>query len=341
MWVALFVIALLVVLACWHGPARPPAVGGVSSLERVEIGGIGQWISIRAADPGAPVLLFLHGGPGSANIAKLRQQVPELEQHFVVVNWDQAGAGRSIPIGFDYGNLSIDGMVLDAHDLVTYLKARFGVEKIYLMGFSWGTVLGLELVARYPDDFYAYIGVSQVVSPLEGERISLEYVRRVARETGNERALADLAGIDPASWREDGYPEIGTERNWLLRFGGVYHTTDNYNHEAWMLLRAPEYSLYDVGPWLLGSRRSLRQLWPEMMDIDFFSTIRELHVPVYFFAGRYDYNVPSQLAERYYQGLVDPAGKHLVWFENSAHDIFFDEPDRLAAEMLAILEAQP
>lgn len=341
MWIVFPVIVLLVVLACWSGPARPPAPGGISRLERVELGGVRQWISIRAADPQAPVLLFLHGGPGSANIAKLRQQVPELEQHFVVVNWDQPGAGRSASPGFDYGSLSIERMVWDAHDLVTYLKARFGVEKIYLLGFSWGTVLGLELAARYPGDFYAYIGVSQVVSPLEGERLSLEYVQGVARDTGNAQAVAELADIDPTYRGEDWVHQVTTERNWLLRFGGVYHTTDNYNHEIWMLLRAPEYSLFDIGPWLLGSRRSLRQLWTEVMNVDFFSTIPQLNVPVYFFAGRFDYNVPSALAERYYQGLIDPPGKHLVWFENSAHDIFFDEPDRLVAEMLAILEAQP
>jgi pimeloyl-ACP methyl ester carboxylesterase len=340
MWITLLIIALLLALAARSGPVQPPASSGISRLERVELGGVRQWISIRGADTRAPVLLFLHGGPGSANIAKLRLQVPELERHFVVVNWDQAGAGKSASMGFDYGRLSIEQMVSDAHELVTILRARFGVEKIYLMGFSWGTVIGLELAARYPQDFYAYIAVSQVVALAEGERLSLDYAREAARQAGNEKAIAKLAGIDPAYRSDDWFHQLVTERNWLLHFGGVYHTTNSYNHEIRMLLQAPEYSFFDFCLWPLASSRSLKQLWSEIMKVDFSTAVQELHVPVYFFAGRYDYNTPTQLVERYSLRLRDSAGKQLIWFENSAHDIFFDEPDRVVAETLAILEAQ-
>src|SRR5512134_2623860 len=119
MWIALLIIVLLLGVAVWSGPARPPVSGGISRLEHMELGGVRQWISIRAVDGSAPILLFLHGGPGSANIAKLRQQVPELEQHFIVVNWDQAGAGKSASPGFDYSRLSMEQMISDAHELVT------------------------------------------------------------------------------------------------------------------------------------------------------------------------------------------------------------------------------
>jgi len=339
--IAALTLLILALLGSLTVPARPPAPGGISRLDQVTLGGTRQWISIRAADPHAPVLLFLHGGPGSANIAKLRQQVPGLEQHFVVVNWDQPGAGKSASPGFDYNRLSIGRMIADAHELVGTLKSRFGVEKIYLMGFSWGTVIGLELAARYPDDIYAFISVNQLVSTREGERLSLQYVQEAANQAGNKKAIAELAGIDPAYQSADWQRQLSTERKWLLQFGGVYHTVNNYNHEIGLLLQAPEYSFFNACLWPLYSSRSLQQMWPEVMNIDFFSTVQELHVPVYFFAGRYDYNDPHELTERYYQQLADPAGKHLVWFENSAHDIFLDEPDRLTAETLEILDAQP
>ncbi len=109
----IFVLVLLAFCVSWYGPARSPGPGGMSRLEQVEFGGVRQWISIRTADPDLPVLLFLHGGPGSANLAKLLQQVPELEKYFVVVNWDQRGAGKSALIGTDYNTLSIDQMVSD------------------------------------------------------------------------------------------------------------------------------------------------------------------------------------------------------------------------------------
>ena len=336
MLIAFLVVALL--LAGWSGPARPPASGGISSLEQVDLGGVKQWISIRGSDIHNPVLLFLHGGPGSANIAKLRLQVPELEQHFVVVNWDQRGAGKSASLGFDYSTLSIAQMISDAQELVNYLKVRFGVEKIYLMGFSWGTVIGLLLAEQSPQDFYAYIAVSQEVDTAEAEHLSLEYVRQVARQAGDEQAISELARIVPAYQSEDWFSQITTERKWLLHYGGVYHTTSSYIREIWMLLRSHEYSFMEVALWPGRSSASLKSLWPEVMGVNFFETAPAVGCPIYFFAGRFDYNAPSQLAAAYYEQLDAPAGKHFVWFENSAHDLFYDEPERVTTEILAILE---
>ena len=338
MLLAAIILLLLVSLAFWSGPTNPPAPGGIARLEQVDLGGVHQWISIRSTDPRDPVLLFLHGGPGSANLAKLRLQVPELEKQFLVVNWDQPGAGKSVSLGFDYRSLSLAQMVSDAHELVTTLKARFGVQKIYLMGFSWGTVIGLSLAARYPDDFYAYIGVGQEVNEAEGERISLDYVRQAARHAGNQTAIAELAGIDSSYTTADWFRQVTTERKWLLHYGGVYHTTNSYAHEIWMLTRAHEYSFAEVALWPARSSASLQQLWQEAMGVNFFKTAPSIACPVYFFAGRYDYNVPSQLTGAYYEQLEAPAGKHLVWFEHSAHDIFYDEPQPLEQAVLAILK---
>ncbi len=336
--VLLLVLVMLFILASSYAPGKPPTRNGINSLEQIELGGVQQWISIRAADPHAPVLLFLHGGPGSASLAKLRQQTPELEQHFVVVNWDQPGAGKSTSLAFNYESLSIGQMVSDAHELVTALKARFGVDKIYLMGFSWGTVIGLELAARYPQDFQAYISVSQLVSPTEGERLSLEFVRQAAKQDKNEKALAQLAAIDPTYQGADWQRQIGIQRSWLLHYGGVYHTANSYTHEVWSLLAAREYSFFDACLWPLGSSRSLRQLWPEVMALNFFRSVPTIQIPVYFFVGRHDYNDPASLTEQYAQHLNAPAGKHLVWFENSAHDLIYDEPQKLTREILKVLE---
>jgi pimeloyl-ACP methyl ester carboxylesterase len=340
MLLIVLVLLMLVGLAFWYGPARSPAPGGIDRLEQVELGGVRQWISIRGADPKAPLLLFLHGGPGSANLAKLRLQVPELEQHFVVVTWDQRGAGKSASLGFDYSTLSIEQMVSDAHELVTYLKARFGVEKIYLMGFSWGTVIGLSLADRYPEDFHVFISISQLVNIAEGERLSLEYVQQMAGDAGDARAVAQLAGIDPTYRSDDWFQQLTLERNWLMRYGGEYHTATSYSHEIGMMLKAHEYSLAEVAVWPGRSNASLKQMWPEVMGVNFIQTVPAVHSPIYFFVGRYDYNAPGELTQAYFSQLDAPAGKHLVWFENSAHDLFFDEPGKLVQETLSVLETQ-
>ncbi len=167
------------------------------------------------------MLLFLHGGPGSANLAKLRIQVPELDKHFLVVNWDQRGAGKSFSPRFEPEILLLEQMVSDAHELVEQLKQRFDVEKIYLMGFSWGTVFGLSLVNQCPDDFTAFISVSQVVDYIDGEKLSLEYIQRSAQDTGNAQAVMELTGVDPSYNSTDWFAQLTIERKWLLYFGGV------------------------------------------------------------------------------------------------------------------------
>lgn len=331
-------LAVLVAAICWSRPAPLTAANGINSLEPVKLGGVEQWISIRGENRQNPVLLFLHGGPGSANLAKVRIQAPVLEKHFVVVNWDQRGAGKSFSPFANTAALTREQFLSDAHELVGLLKQRFGVQKIYLLGFSWGTTLGLSLAARYPADFAAFISVSQVVDYRAGEKLSLEYARESARRVGAAPAVAELASVDPAYTFPDWQAQLGTERKWLLAFGGVYHTTNSFSHELGMLLTAPEYSLLEAGLWPLGSSQSLGQMWPELMKVNFFDEVPALGCPVYFFVGRYDYNSPWALTEAYYQKLDAPAGKHLIWFENSAHDIFFDEPEQLTREVLAVLE---
>jgi pimeloyl-ACP methyl ester carboxylesterase len=185
-------------------------------------------------------------------------------------------------------------MTSDAQELVTYSKTRFGVGKIYLMGFSSGTIIGLSLAERSPQDFYAYIAVSQEINTAEAERISLAFVRQAAEHAGDQQALTELAGIDPAYHSEDWFRQITTERKWLLRYGGVYRIATSYTHEIWMLLRSHEYSLVEAALWPGRSSASLKQMWPEVLGVNFFDTVPALNCPVYFFVGRHDLNVPGQ-----------------------------------------------
>jgi pimeloyl-ACP methyl ester carboxylesterase len=321
MWIIPWAVVALGFLFFWSGPSglSGRTATGINTLEAIELNGSEQWISIRATDAGHPVLLLLHGGPGSANLALLHQQMPKLEHHFIVVTWDQRGAGKSVQ-RLDNEPLSIAQMQADKHALVQYLKARFGVKKIYLVGFSWGTELGLSYASQYPKNLYAYIGVSLFVNALEAETLSLDYTRRIAREQNNQAALNELATIDPTTYTSPtGLAQIQIQRKWLLKFGGVYHTHDNYNHEILSILAAPEYSLVDFIFWPKGSSHSLKQLYPEVLQINFFDSIPRVDVPVYFLVGRYDYNTPFALVERYYAQLDAPSGKQLVWFDESAH----------------------
>ena len=127
-----------------------------------------------------------------------------------------------------------------------------------------------------------------------------------------------------------------TQRAWLLKYGGVYHTADSYSHEALMLLHAREYALVDFALWPGASTRSLKTLWPALMSLDLAALVPEVQVPVYFFAGRYDWNTPYPLVESYSAQLRAPSGKELIWFEDAAHDVFFDQPAQVVEALLRI-----
>ncbi len=335
----------VLIYATRSGPAPLAGEGlepgqSINVLESIELGGQPQWISIRGYDVRNPVLLFLHAGPGTADLALLRNQCPELERQFVVVNWDQRGAGKTFRLADDPETLTLARLIEDTHELILYLKQRLGVAKIYLLGFSAGTILGLSMADQYPDDLYAYISVSQFVQGAGGEQQGLEYVQRMARERQNQEASRELAGIDPAYHAGDWYAQLKTQRQWLTKFGGVYHSADSDSREIWILLKAEEYSLVDVLLWPLGSDRSLRRLWPEVMQLDFMTTVQEVKVPIYFMVGRYDYNTPYAITEAYFNALQASQGKELIWFKESAHHIFFDQPEKLTQEIVRVKKEQ-
>ena len=136
---------------------------GIQSLERVELGGIDQWIKIRGHDRSNPILLFLHGGPGITELPVSHLFDTELEKHFTVVHWDQRASGKTRGEGFDEADLTIPTYLYDTLELVNYLTARFDKEKIYLVGHSWGSMLGTLMVRDHPELFHAYVGMGSKI----------------------------------------------------------------------------------------------------------------------------------------------------------------------------------
>jgi len=305
----------------------------IAELEKQTIGGSDQWLLIRGTDRRQPVILFLHGGPGTAQIGFATSVQGELEKHFVVVNWDQRGAGLSFTSRQQLeGTMTIEQFLADLLEVVQMLLSRFGQDKLFLVGHSWGTILGTLFASRYPQYLHAYIGVGQIGHMLQGEQASYDYVLQKAEETGNRKAQKELAAL--AAQPMD-LKRIGVERKWLRTFGGVTHTL---NFTRWVMgqgLRSTTYTLMDLVKFGRGAAFSLQSLWGEVMEIDLFRLVPELKLPVWFFTGRYDYNTPFSVAERYYEILQAPR-KQWVWFEHSAHAAPFEEPEAFTRELVQI-----
>ena len=164
-------------------PGTTPATGagnGIAVLEPIPLGGMDQWILIRGEDRSNPVLLWLHGGPGSPQMPIAHATTRALEAYFTVVHWDQRGAGKSNHEGFEESSMSLEQFASDTHALTQYLKQRLGVPNIILLGHSWGTMLGARVVSRWPEDYAAYVAVGQVVNTPRATAMAVTWLRQRA-----------------------------------------------------------------------------------------------------------------------------------------------------------------
>jgi pimeloyl-ACP methyl ester carboxylesterase len=307
---------------------------GVEELLPVQINGITQWISVRGKDRRNPILLFLHGGPGSPTMpADYTFQTP-WEDYFTVVQWDQRGTGKTYAANdpaVTAATMSMTQMNSDAEQVVRYLMNRYQKKKIILLGHSWGSILGVQLAERHPEWFYAYIGVGQVVNGLKGEKMDYDWVLATARADHNPDAVHELEALAPYPGRPT-IERLMVERKWSVYYGGLSYGRKNFAFEsnAWTL--SPDYTDHDLESVDPGTFISVTHLLDAMAAIDFDSTTR-FKCPIFLFEGRHDYTVSSELAASWLARIQAPE-KKLVWFENAAHMPMQEEPGRFLYHLI-------
>lgn len=336
---ALFVLTLTVIASQAFAMTPPitgadgkPLPGSISTLEQVTLNGTRQWISIRGKDATKPVLLFLAGGPGGSDLAAARLTLGGLEDHFVVVNWDQPGAGKSFN-AVDRSKLTVDDYVVYGHDLVLQLRERFHQDKVYLVGESWGSALGILMVQRYPELFHAFAGTGQMVAFTENDVLCYNFALNWAKERGDSAKVATLTKQGPPPYYDK---NIAMEQAVYLLDTFTYMNQNpainGRRHSTWDDLAAPEYGLYDKVSWLRGVLETLGVVYPQLWEVDFRKQAAKLDVPVYFLIGRHDINAPVTLTEEYYNVLEAPH-KEIVWFEHSGHNPWVTETDEFVRVM--------
>ena len=305
---------------------------GIASLEPVTLGGVEQWLLIRGHDVTNPVLVFLHGGPGSPAIHYGRFAFKALEHDFTVVTWDQRGCGKSYHHGIDPQSITLDRLLADTHELILMMRQRFGVERVYLMGISWGAILGARTASMYPELLHAYIGIGQPVNMARAVPISLAFALERATAMNNQEAIAQITAVQTA-WQTDptlGWQQMGAVIAWLEEWGyGDLHDTSLYAtlaQEAGPLTEFTEQDWDNEDSWrALYDDSPLETDAAWLLDLDLIGDIPRLDIPVTFLAGRFDYKAPFELVAEYVGGLEAPAGKRLVPFEQSAHVVFLEE----------------
>jgi pimeloyl-ACP methyl ester carboxylesterase len=259
----------------------------------------------------------------------------ELVKHFVVVHWDQRGAGKSYSPKIPTSTMVVDQFVSDTYELTEVLAERFDVPKIYLIGHSWGSQVGILTVARHPDVYYAFIALGQFVYSVEGDAVGYQFALDQAVREDNQKAVGELEAIGQPPWTIVG--QRSTSARWIDAFGGTgrQFTTQDYFRE---MINSPEYTLKDLLGFIRGMLFSGNTLLAsgEYNRINLFEQVPKVDVPVYFFQGRYDYSAPGNVVELYFE-MLDAPQKSLLWFEKSAHFPHWEEPQKFVDALLEIL----
>jgi pimeloyl-ACP methyl ester carboxylesterase len=304
--------------------AGKPIAGSIATLEKVTLGDSEQWVSIRGKDVRNPVLLFLAGGPGGSQLVTARYALGGLEDHFVVVDWDQPGAGKSFD-AVDRATLTPERYVEYGHQLVQYLRARFHQDKIYVLGESWGSALGIWLVHEYPDLFHAFVGTGQMVAFTETDQACYEFALAWAQERGDTGKVERLRRQGPPPYYGAGI--AWKQATYLLDTYAYMNSNpaiaDN-GFNSFRDLAGPEYGLYDKLNWFRGPLDTLGIVYPYLWEVDLREQAPVLDVPVYFLIGRHDVNAPPALTEAYFE-MLDAPHKELIWFEHSGHTPWVSE----------------
>lgn len=318
-------------------------INGISEIQYLTINNTRQYVLIRGENVNNPILLFLHGGPGASATAMLRKLNSDLEKHFTIVYWDQRNAGKSYKKKFPKEEIKVQKYIQDVDTLVLYLKNRLKTKKIFLVGHSWGSRLGMYAIQKYPENFIAYVGIGQELSSYEGELISYQFILNKAKELNNAKAIKELEEIgepqsgDYTKMYKNGYRDFWKQKKWLIKLGG-----DSYSkliYFKWMLSIwfSREYSFFDFIKYRKTVDFSADNIIHDQdyHNFDFFKQFPEVKIPVFFISGKYDYNTPWSLVEKYCDSLKAPY-KEFIKFEKSGHNPVFEEPEKFNKEIIRI-----
>jgi pimeloyl-ACP methyl ester carboxylesterase len=337
------ILVLVGILLVWSYPGKPkPFIdpngrvlpGSISEKIFVNINGMEQGMFIKSKDAANPVLLYLHGGLPDYF---LTEKYPTgLEDSFTVVWWEQRGSGLSYNPDIPRETMTLEQMIADTLEVTNYLRQRFGKEKIYLMGHSGGTFIGIQAAARAPELYYAYIGVAQMSNQRRSEKLAYDYMLQQFKEEGNTKMVRKLEAA-PVTMTD------GTPHAYLLlrdvamhSLGiGTTHDMKSVGRDLFLAsLQSRDYTLTEkINMWRGKASSGVSSLWDEMIATDLSERLPRLQLPVYFVHGIYDYTCSYTEAKAYFERLNAPV-KGFYTFERSAHSPLFEEPEKMQKILL-------
>jgi pimeloyl-ACP methyl ester carboxylesterase len=316
----------------FRGPRGELVPGSVAETKYLRLGGVDQWVMIRGESRQNPPLIFLHGGPGMTEMRFFRHFNAPLERIFTVVHWDQRGTGKSFSRKIPRSSMTVERFVADLDELVDVVREELGAKKVVIHGHSWGSALGVLYSARFPEKVAAYTGSGQIGDWAAGEASSYAFALAEAGRPGNEKVLKKLRAIGPPPYTPD---RLWVERTCLQRIENQLEPKILWNVGR-IILGRPESSIFDLPNFVRGFRFSLDAMWTEVSKLNLLELVPALKMPVFVFVGRRDHWVPTETSVAFFDSLSAPK-KELVWFEESGHEPFIDEPEKFNQAMTELV----
>jgi pimeloyl-ACP methyl ester carboxylesterase len=323
-----------------RGLRRIVTPNGVEQARTVRIGGIDQFVTVRGEDRRNPILLVLHGGPGYVETPLSWWYAHPWEEYFTVVQWDQRGAGKTYLLNDPQAiepTMTPQRLEDDVDEMVRWLRQEFDKRKMFVLGHSWGSYLGLQLARRHPEWLHAYIGVAQVTNGPESERRGYAFALAGARKAHDDRAIAELEGIAPYPRPAAPLAAIATSHRWSDHFGGVMAYRTNQEDESHAARLSPDYDDAEAPHIYDGNEFSENKLLAFVFDQDL-SRSTDFKCPILLFEGRFDRTVNADVAFAWFRTVKAPT-KRFVWFEHSAHEPMSEEPGKFLLSL--VREARP
>lgn len=317
---------------------------GIESLEQVPIDGTQQWVSIRGLHRDNPVILFIHGGPGTPMMPLTWAYQAPWEDFFTVVQWDQRGVGKNaVTTDPDtlLATLSNDRIVDDAEAMLAWVRTRLKKDKVVVMGYSYGTSVGLALAQRRPEWISAYVGVGQTSG--SGEEYLYQRLLTLAEQAGDTTALAELKALAPYPGQQPPAEKLLAVRKWARRYNGGWYGKPTFDLMFSLDQWAPEYTQADVDAQVAATQRFARSLVGGRGGGRPVSALTVQKVPVIVIQGRHDLHTPYEPAKAFFETIESPH-KRFITLERAAHAPMFEQPGEflltLIREVLPLTEGQ-
>jgi pimeloyl-ACP methyl ester carboxylesterase len=240
----------------------------------------------------------------------------DYEKKFIVVQWDQRGAGKTFgKYRQQTPNLTIDQLISDGIELAIYLKNRFKQNDLIVLGHSLGTAIATGMVTMRPDLFKAYIGTGQIASWAESVQWLFEFMKKKAIESNDSLLLEELHKIGtPDPNNADQFFHF-TRKRWK------YLDAADTSWFGTLRKEAEKISKTDLDDLDSGMLFSGEALLPYQLKEHLSTNSLNFKLPYLVVQGNDDLFTPTELARNYFNKITAPR-KRLVIIENAGHFAF-------------------